>query len=599
MMREMMVAASVLAASACGAVEPADTAMDPDLYAGSGSPVGGSDGGVGSGSGADPQKGCSKASECGPQMMCDLATSACVTPTLTMSSAEFLVEGSSWWTFDLTPTVRGTYSGPAGAVVSLVVDGVSIVVTHSQSNSWSAEIPQGVVTATGSVFTASLTDPSGGALELEQRVVLDGASPHIVQTGSVIYDERNDFVDFRIGKPVHTHNGLLTNLAVGACPDVYKYGYLMATSSAGMQNNPNPLTWNISIDDAQLDSSSPMYRVRTHGAVVLDWRPLPQQLNGSYTIELTQFVLPLIATLEGEYFIDVRAADRGNRLAEQTICWAHHLIPAPLEFWALSVDDELATISLPGDSAFARAINSYGHAPIGLARQHIVQYTNEPATIHWSGGVSRVEYSKTIFDDWVVETLPGASTMCPAGNTKPECRVGWEPAHYAGMNTYSGVVDLALNPLSVVVIDTKTGQTIASSNNTLDITFTVPGLAAGESPRGYNLIVRVPHLAWLQPANISGTQFAEYTLLGKQYTGDAAADVGVGCTNLWQSAFGTACQYVNYYKRFTAVDQARLDLVGFGVDIEHNGTTATYVPYSYRFADLSWSSGNDDLPGPN
>ncbi len=92
MMHKMMVAASLLAVSACGSV----------------SSPGGNDDGSGS---DDANTTCEVASDCAGGAACDTVAHECVTDVLAIESTDFVNDGLRWWSATSGPKLWGTYEG--------------------------------------------------------------------------------------------------------------------------------------------------------------------------------------------------------------------------------------------------------------------------------------------------------------------------------------------------------------------------------------------------------------------------------------------------------------------------------------------------------
>lgn len=595
MMRKMMVVASLMAMTACGSVQPVESEGDGVVDEGAGS----DDAGSGSGDvDAGMPSGCMKAADCGDGMACDVATNECVVGMLTLEPmSEFIIDQHFWWTPTSDPFLRGTFDGPTAAVVQVKLGSAVGTMATLQGNTWSIKLAPGSIATTGTDVTIMMTDPSGGLVEITQKMFHDAAGPVISVVGKV-KDERGDQIDFSTGEPVHTHVGTEVDLGASGCPVVYKYAYLMdETVPFGRGTTKNPLAWKFSIADTKLDPSTHQFRVRTDaGATLIDWRALPApDASGTYTVELTRkggaFPIALLGTRTGKFFIDVRARDWNQLEAVKSFCWDHHPIAAPVEVQPFQ-RDELFDISLPDDDASAHVINY--EREFGIVHQRLVQHTAEAMTIDWSATFGPINYTRTTFYNWVADVQPSGSTMCPAGNTKPECRVNWAPSVTGGLDTRSGQI---LPSLSVVVIDEASKMVVAASSTT-STSITIPARAVGAPPRAYRVIVNSASFSELQPPTYFGSeQFGDFALMGLSYLGWAPMAAGVSCANMQQTAWGPMCSQINYYWRFGALDHARIDFTSITASIKSAGVALSHVGPELSAGVMSWDAGDDDLPG--
>jgi hypothetical protein len=579
-MRKTMGLVLVMFATACGAVQPAsvpigddDAEMDPGMETGSGNGSG-SDTGSGSGS---------------------------MTPTLAGTltldlQADYIDDGSRWWTSTAAPMVRGTYTGPLFVAIQ-VRAGTATVAATLQGGTWSAQLPAGAIAADDTEVSVEMSDASGAALVTTQMFAYDAAGPAVTLAPSTIKDERGDAIDFSKGEPFHTHAGATVDLAGTGCPVVYKYAYLMdATVPYGVNVTPNPLAWHIKVSDMKLAAGTQKFRVRTDdGTVLRDWSAVPApDANGVSTIELTRkggaAPIAALGTRTGQFFVDVRARDWSNNETVKSICFDHHPLQAPVAVSAFE-HGSLFSINFAADMAAAFLINASGE--VDVMSQTITQQTAEPTTVTWSATSSAFSYTKNIFDGYVSETK-AEQFYCLNGTTDPKCAVTWTPATAAVHQDVTG----SLTPtLSIAVVDVTSGQTIATST-TRSITVTLPARATGQAGRAYRFVVKSAAMTELQPPAI-GTALGDYSLLGSSYTGSAAKDAGAHCSSTVQTSWGPMCQQVTYHYRFSALDRVQLSMT-LGSRVQQGGIDAAYVSPSVLAATaMSWDSGNDALPGAN
>ena len=72
-------------------------------------------------------------------------------------------DGAEWWTSVADPTVKGTFEGPASAVIQVTAGSGDAVTATLQGNTWSAKLAAGSITPAGVqlkvVMTGSASDP--------------------------------------------------------------------------------------------------------------------------------------------------------------------------------------------------------------------------------------------------------------------------------------------------------------------------------------------------------------------------------------------------------------------------------------------------------
>jgi len=602
-MREMMVAASLIAVSACGAVEPQDTAMvsPDDAGAGSGSGSGSGSGlgsGSGSGSGSDSMPtACTKASECGAGMMCDLATSACVTPSLDIDEAAFVVQGATVWTAVSNPVLHGTFSAPAGAGVQVVVGSGQGTIAALTGGAWSVQLPAGAITSSDTMIDVVMTDPSGGLVQLSRRFSLDTVGPNIALASTLVKDEREDTIDFSTGDAIHTHAGPAIDLAGGACPAVYKYAYLMdAQPLYGSSASPNPLAFSMTIADTQVQAGTQMFRVRTDAnETLIDWRALPApNAAGVYTVDLTRSgganQIALLGTRTGKFYIDVRAKDWGNQESTKSFCWDHHPLPPPVEVQPMQPGELFGFKFIEEPVRAGLLINELGSFMV--AEQRFVQHSAEPSTLSIQIGRGAVHYTKSTYTGYY-DLLINNDYPCPAGSTAVECQTSFPKPSLAGYQSTSGT---ATPWFSILIIDETSGQTY-DTGSPLQI-FSLPARAIGAAPRAYRIVVRSPSVTELQPPQdgLSVEPYDVWLLDGLQYLGTQPDVRGTYCKRMNTTTH--RCEGVVQVTAMSALDRASLVIDSITTTISQNGAPLSYIPANARTTPtMTWDSGDDDLPG--
>ena len=597
-MRKMMTAA-VLVLAACGNVEDQTPGMD----------VGSGGSGSDTGSGSDGMDGgmparCATAADCGASQGCDTSTQTCVTETVMIDpGTDVVVDGTRWWTSVGDPILHGTYAGLPGAAVQAIVGSGPGTPATMAGNAWTVKLPSGSITGADTWVRFVLNDPSGGHTEVDQLFTLDTAAPQITLAASTLRDERGDTIDFSTGEPVHTHAGAEIDLASGACPSVYKYTYLAdATApSYGSAASPNPLTWNFTITDTKLDTSSAQLRIRNEANTTLvSWIPAPAaDAAGVRHLTLTRNggAYPLAAIgSAGKLYIDVKARDWNGLETTASWCFENHPLAAPLEVDSFE-QGELFGMSLPADSPISQLINNGGQ--VGVLKQRIVQTTAEPITMTWSATTGDIQYTSTAFNDVVTESK-NDGRLCSAGANV--CTTSAAPTPSANpLATTTGTIPSGR--LFAALRDESTG-TIVTQGSSLALMYTIPARGPSEAPHVYRVLVISKQLSELQLPSL-WDWMQEHVLMGLTYTGLTPADRGSTCSYIVQTAFGSACQLRNYWWGVSALDHVTLAFAALhasvGLSATTNGTPApaSYVPAAnLATSSLTWDSGNDDLPGP-
>ncbi len=450
--------------------------------------------------------------------------------------------------------------------------------------------------ACGSVATLGSTSDEGGSSDGDAGKDDDNrddneASPTVMLLPSSVRDERGDTIDFASGQPVHTHAGAEVALTASGCAAVYKYGYLMdATVPFGEETAANPLAWNFTITDADLDEAASAFRIRTDGgAVLVDWTRLPAPDGGGVrTLEITRggggAAVPLLATRSGAFLVDVRARDRSGNETASSWCWDHHALQAPVSVSPFEAA-EIAQWSFANRAPVSRLLR--GTQATRMRTQSIVQYTAEPIELAWAGGGPRLHYTNVWLRDHVVESYD-----TPAPCTSAPCPGNVPPAVFTTRIHGDGIVRA---PLGLALIDDTTGATIASSA-TLDLTAVVPARAPGAPPRRYTLVLSLGAVADLGVIDGSGA-YGEYSHTTQHYTGRPMRVVTDIC-----AADGTGCTFYVRYSLVEALERLAFEIDTFSlVPMAKASQTAAYamphVPSAEMSLSLRWSSFDADIPG--
>lgn len=585
MMREMMVAASLFAVTACGTVEaPQQPADDPaeEMTGGSGSADTGSGSGSGSGSSSI---GCTSPSDCKSGETCHVVTGQCFAADLTLDASEFVVDGDTWWVSTATPTLKGTFKAPPNSVVTVQLGTDAFMSAVIVGAEWHMQVPPDGISSAGTLVTVRLTDPFGGETTVAQELVVDAMAPSVSMLPSKVRDERGDVVTFSIvDGPKHDHRGVEVDLSAGGCPTVHKYTYLMNPSRAyGDEWSPNPLRWQFAVDETRIASAT--YRVRSpNGSPLTDWLPAVVQ-GTSLSVAPTLAAVPNLGEGSGTYSVDVRVRDWAGNETTTTACWNHQPLAAPLGFGSVYETLELAELRLIDDSPISKLLTGEGVTILG---QWITQFADEPIVLSGTTTAITGTYQTSFLNGVVYWDVQDGFFSCEyldCINPPPPAAV---PVNVTGQ--------LANAQRTMTVIDLETDQPL-----TPDTTgrFTIPARAAGMAAKHYVVFWSISNVTQLRPAS-TGT-FAEYQAGGLTYTGTAPALRGPTClahTNgtCWRFALGGAT--------ISAIDSAKLaiDPITVTMMASVSETATPHVPYHAAVASfvseaITWDAGNDDLPG--
>ena len=445
--------------------------------------------------------------------------------------------------------------------------------TTNSSTGTTTDGPDAGVTTT---TDGSTTPPPDGA-------VTPTASIQVIS--ATVKDERADTVHFDTGEPIHDHTGPGVFVGGSACNDVYLYGYLMDAAAPvyGGELQPNPLAWKLAVTGGTAE-----YRVRTDdGVQLLDWTAM----SGD-TIALHRNAIPKLGTRDGGMVMDVRVGD-----AMQTFCWKHHPLAAPVELKAVApaaTGETLAQLHVGGP--LSDLLQAQATVP-SVYTEELVQYVAEPITLGLTVTKPTGTFTK-ISASWYAKTASGTlscgTTDVPSDD--PRCQM----TAFANQLTPANGA-LTTGSWSIKLVDETSGSPVCTVAG-LSATCTIPPRAVGAPAHAYLLTVSVDAVTNLWPA--AAGPFAEYTVLGRAYTGlpattfqhcDARSTQVVGATVKISCAYST-------YAHLYAVDQATLSLapasVAFLASVSADVPLAA-IGYAtaQQSAPFAWNSGVATLPG--
>lgn len=277
---------------------------------------------------------------------------------LALAPASFFVDGDTWWTTSAAPTLTGTVVDASPATVQATIGAAQVAGTIS-GGSWSVTLPADAIDLAGATVTIRVADRAGNHAELTQRLRRDASPPALSFQTSAVNDEAPEVPTFTSGNlfpaqnhiPVHVHSGPTVNLdVVSACPSVTKYSYLLGAEAPAYGaeidslGNPrrNPIRYQLvaADDGVGIAPGSTQYRVgRRTGATttwLFDWTstgtgtPIAPGVT-QHGVGIFSSQVAGLATTEGIYDVEFRAADRLGRTTTATRCFDLKLKAPPLE----------------------------------------------------------------------------------------------------------------------------------------------------------------------------------------------------------------------------------------------------------------------------
>ena len=350
-------------------------------------------------------------------------------PVVTIDSTGLFVDpGNVWWTGNDAPTLHGTFMDAHPDRVEVLVGGRAVPAVVNGSE-WSATLPAGTLVANENIVTVRGIDQAGNAGVTIQTVRVDTAPPVIAINSSQVHDEINTTFDFKDDAPgprvVHDPSGTpQVDLSIeGSCPTVRKHVHLLSQPGPGPGQphavfgsfgDLNSLKLNVAVSDESAGGQpgAVEYRVgvlQSNGTIgfQIDWTALPPgTTNGDTTSYVLPFYrdgahgIPALGTTNGEYHVELRAADRFGHTSSTSRCWNHIILAPPLKqlngSGVIATGFPLAMFSLrlnPAPNEFGAFASRFLNADaIGVAMWNwrFQNYLGEPVyvTAHISQGVT-------------------------------------------------------------------------------------------------------------------------------------------------------------------------------------------------------------------
>jgi hypothetical protein len=277
-------------------------------------------------------------------------------PSLSMSSGGFVVTESAWWTPSSGPALTGEATDANGITLAVAVNGASVE-TSVANGMWTAALPPGALHEGRNTVRVVATDPAGNVTALVQELGVDTTPPVVDVRATTMADERTDTIAFgESGAPGHTHDAPSTTLGqadsciAGSVPPVYRHAYLMVASPPATENVSNALRFVFRVSDGVgigPDRQAAEYRVRVPSGAWGPWRSAGEGVEiergiVEYTALLIRTEVPELATVEGQYEIEMRSRDGVGLTAGQARCWGHHPLASPLRITVVGQSNDTA-----------------------------------------------------------------------------------------------------------------------------------------------------------------------------------------------------------------------------------------------------------------
>jgi len=570
----ILIAASLVSLSACGAVGSSPTSDDE----------------VGSGSGsgsAQVETTCAVAADCAGGTACDLAAHECVTDALTLEDAELVNDGLRYWSTTSGPKLVGSFHAGADAVVQVKVGSTPAIAALSGGDRWSVQLPAGTIQATDTLVTVTLTDPANGVVELAATLALDSAPPTIANAGSSMHDERGDLIDFASGVPVHDHQGQVIDLSA-ACPKVYKYAYLMDTHAPiyGGEVAPNPIAWELTVQDTRVAAVE--MRLRDAQDVILrDWTAVAGT-GAAYPVTLFRdgdAGLGAAATKAGKLTVDVRARDWGGLEATSSYCVDFEPLAAPLKIEQASTPtdaDALKSWALPANSPISRLTNA-NTLGAAVVEQKITQVSSEPVVLSLGTSTPTGSWQTQFLQGWIASVNTKVTMSCTTTNCSPGLQAPTSTSWSGQLTSFS-----------------KTIQVVDSNNTavpTAGSTWVIPGRAAGAPPVEYRVRVRLNNVTHF--GSNSAFVYGEFSNGGLIYTGTQSSNTTQACSRT--DAIGANCTTWTTYQYIRGINTIGLTLnpLTIQLGVAASQATAFAMPVHVAAATfvapaMTWDGGDEN-----
>ena len=456
-----------------------------------------------------------------------------------------------------------------------------------------------LVVVLAAVGCGNVMNPSGGsddAAEQPDGGTDAGETPVDPTVLSIVptqwKDERNDAIDFSTGEPVHTHQGAAITIAAGgACPEAYRYAYLMDRSPAfGRQLTQNAIEIEIAVPTIALDESASAYRVTTAASSeMIPWTPIGAvPASGRVRIALHRDETPQLGTYHGELRFDVRVRDTAGVEQLASTCWVHHPMAAPLKV-------EPAQSALGSTSLTARLLSTVsgaidvivpGGSPPDVYSARITQQTAEPVALSFATTAPVGTYSSTL-----ARVYLATGTLTAPGNCED----------YPDSCDQSPVPALAPISASGAITTGMWTWTLVDETATQKMTCpagicTIPGRAAAAAPHTYRVTIAGTGFSnlWPHPTLAS---LRELTVAAGTVAGVWVASNKVSrCTRLKTLNGITACATLTEYTELVALDRATLTMPATSVQLLSGTAPVWYLPNgAVATPPVNWNGGDGPL----
>jgi Bacterial Ig-like domain len=559
-------------------------------------------------------------------------------PQLALSPAGFFVDGATWWTTNLAPTLTGTVVDDHPASVVATIGATQVMGTLS-GGTWSVTLPSGEIDLAGANVAIRVTDEAGNHTELTQRIRHDATPPELIVQKSTVNNEAEEVPTFATidESPIHNHSGTQIDLAVsGACPTVTKYSYLLRSASPPyVTETParNPIAYKlVSADDGVgIIDGATQYRVlrRDAGgsAVVRDWTsagagtPIATGAR-LFDVAIVSDLVTGLNTTEGIYDVELRTTDRLSRTSTDSRCFELRLKAPPLRFFnvyggvAANHTFALDTLSLapgaPYDLIAARLLNANATGA-SLLDQWIFNGTTE--TVYLTVTVTKPTSvtASVMFQIRNFTSKHPVHIKCSSEDDDPACAVvrSFPPpsqGYVSPLITPPAATTLKF-PVKLYEINgagapsTELPCLAPCDASGSVFKFAIPPRAIGGLARQFLAMTMIGQVSNLWPTDTSWSAaqpFFDDSVNGVRYTGEQhfySSGCGPGqftpdmsyCNERWQRT------------QYRALTYAKLDFAGPTRSTYATAATAQLAPVEAtvpltRFADRSWVTSEGALP---
>jgi hypothetical protein len=469
-------------------------------------------------------------------------------PVISLDNTGYIVDARAWWTSSSASVLRGTLTEDHPKALTVLAGGVPLAVTRSGAT-WSATLPDGVVSTSGTSITIQAEDLAGNVATRAITLRLDTTEPVFEALTTTVRDERADTIGFVGVTPTHSHDGPAVALGGAGCPDVYKYGYLLdeqAPLYGGELGSRNPLRWLLQLADegVGVDPATTQYRVRvagTGGAVLRDWTSVT---GGDIGAGVRRFDLLLhrnganeisaLGTTEGALEIDLRGKDLFGHEIMGTRCWTHHPLGAPVHV------GDAYTPGIGGHAAHPLSLNAHGLESTRLQDLSSLLLNDDSTGVSTmdsliSNGTAEVVYLRVALTApstapvnrtfQVVYELLGAEAVdescefssCSAAPAPVTVTESF-PAMPTPFEVRLYTADAAGAPVSLVAPCVEPGCV----NNATTRTYRLEARTSATSIPRYVATAWLKQATAFRPSNATypaSPPFSEFTLIGRAYTG--------------------------------------------------------------------------------